>query len=223
MDTRRIFLARTLKYLGAAGLLLSTAGGPASRIWAKAKRRVLGAHLKATELSNYNPATLDPRNLQITPLEKFGTMGTSDWKADLATWRLEVQGLVQRRLSLSLEQLQARPALERKVLLICPGIFSYYARWKGLSLGVLLREAGLEDKVTHIEVRGPRGSGVEKTERFPLRQVLSDQVFLAYQVNGVPLPMKHGYPLRVVAADHYGDDWVKYVYRVEAVARKARS
>jgi len=218
MHSRRSFLARALKLVGGAGLLLGAAGGSARLLWAATKRRVLAAQVKATDLAGYHPNSLDPRNLEITPVEKFGTMGTSDFKVDVKTWRLEIDGLVQKTLRLDLAQLQSRPVLERKVLLICPGVFSYYACWQGLSLAALLKEAGLDKKATHIEVRGPRGSGVEKFEKFPLREVLSDQVFLAYQVNGAPLPIKHGFPLRVVAGDHYGDDWVKYVYSVKAVS-----
>ncbi len=214
MDTRRNFLARAFTYLGATGLLFASAG----RVWAKAKRRILGSEVKATDLLNDLPRELDTRNLQITPIEKFGTMGPTDIELDPKTWRLEIDGLVKKKMSLSLDQLKARPVLEKKVLLICPGVFSYHARWKGLSLGALLREAGLDGTVNSIEARGPRGQGVEKLESFPLKEVLTDQVFLAYEVNGVPLPIKHGAPMRIVAADHYGDDWVKYLGRITAVA-----
>jgi len=41
-------------------------------------------------------------------------------------------------------------------------------------------------------------------------------VFLAFEVNGEKLPQKHGFPLRIVAEDYYGSDWVKYVYKIEA-------
>ena len=44
--------------------------------------------------------------------------------------------------------------------------------------------------------------------------------FWAYQVNGVDLPQKHGFPLRIVAEDYYGDDWVKYVDKIEAIKAK---
>lgn len=40
-------------------------------------------------------------------------------------------------------------------------------------------------------------------------------MFLAYQVNGETLPVKHGYPLRLVAEGVYGSEWVKYVYKVQ--------
>jgi sulfoxide reductase catalytic subunit YedY len=42
-------------------------------------------------------------------------------------------------------------------------------------------------------------------------------VFLCYTVNDQTLPLRHGYPLRIVADDEYGDRWVKYVYRLEAL------
>ncbi|MCF8063883.1 MAG: molybdopterin-dependent oxidoreductase, partial [Desulfarculaceae bacterium] len=58
-----------------------------------------------------------------------------------------------------------------------------------------------------------------KVEHFFLREVLANEVFLAYQVNGRDLPRKHGFPLRVVAGEHYGDDWVKYVARVTVSAK----
>ena len=69
------------------------------------------------------------------------------------------------------------------------------------------------DNITHIIIHGAAGAD-DKSERFPIADILSNKVFLAYQVNGYPLPQKHGYPLRVVAEDYYGFTWVKYVYRV---------
>ena len=47
------------------------------------------------------------------------------------------------------------------------------------------------------------------------KDVLSNKVFLAYAVNGEALPQKHGFPLRVVAEDYFGDFWVKFVYSMK--------
>ena len=69
---------------------------------------------------------------------------------------------------------------------------------------------------THITVSGPKGP-YEKTDRFPIADIRSDKVFLAFAVNGKRLPQKHGFPLRIVADDYYGSDWVKYVYKIEAL------
>jgi len=107
------------------------------------------------------------------------------------------------------------PAMARKVLQICPGYFANQGLWKGVSIKDLLEKAQLEPGVTHIGLSGPEGV-LEKTSRFPLEDINSGRVFLAYQVNGQFLPIKHGSPLRVVAEGYYGYDWIKYVYRIKA-------
>lgn len=188
------------------------------RLWAEGKRRILPAHLKATDLAQMNPTSIDNRNLAITPIEDFGTMGQTDLAVDPAGWRLIIDGAVEHPLSLSLAELKARPVVERTVLLICPGVFSFNARWTGLSLGALLRQAKPKDEANRVTIRSV-GKQWPKVERFSLREVLSDEVFLAYQVNGRDLPRKHGFPLRVVAGEHYGDDWVKYVARITVSAK----
>jgi hypothetical protein len=54
----------------------------------------------------------------------------------------------------------------------------------------------------------------EKVEQFPIEDVLTDEVFLAYGVNEEPLPRKHEFPLRFVGEGYYGFNWVKYVYKM---------
>jgi sulfoxide reductase catalytic subunit YedY len=80
-------------------------------------------------------------------------------------------------------------------------------------MSALLKMVKAEEGVTHVTVRGPSGAS-GKVERFPVEEIFSNKVFLAYQVNGQILPRKHGFPLRVVAEDHYGFEWVKYVNQI---------
>ena len=162
-----------------------------------------------------NPADLDTRNLDLTPIEAFEIMGLSDHEVDLNRWRLEIGGLVERPLKFSYAQITEMPSIKKDVLLICPGFFAYHARWKGVSVAKLLDMAQASPDVTHVSFSGPKGS-YEKTERFPIADILSGKVFLAYGVNGSVLPTRHGFPLRVVAEDYYGGDWVKYVCKVTA-------
>lgn len=213
MNPRRAFLYHGLQFLGLASLALAWPG----RLWAAGKRRILPGYLKATDLAHLNPRDIDNRNLALTPLEQFGTMGQSDLAVDPASWRLQVDGAVERPLSLSLAQLQARPVVERTVLLICPGVFSFNARWQGLSLAKLIQQAGPDPQADRVTIRGVGQAGA-KVERFSLREVLAEEVFLAYGVNGQALARRHGFPLRVVAGRHYGDDWVKYVARISLTA-----
>ena len=209
MDTRRSFIQWLFGSLLGSGVLLGPLLSAMPRAWA-ASRKVLAKGTKRESLIQENPAALDTTNLEITPLEAFGTMGPTDRVVDLAAWRLEVTGKVKRPLSLTYAQLIALPAIEREVLLICPGVFANHGRWKGFSLAGLLRQADLDRNARRvtIETRG------QKTARFPLADILTDKIFLAYQVNGKELPRKHGSPLRVVAEDYYGSDWVKYVDRI---------
>ncbi|MCF8033623.1 MAG: molybdopterin-dependent oxidoreductase [Desulfarculaceae bacterium] len=217
MQQRRRFLALGLQGLALAGAALAWPG----RVLAAVKRQIIPAHIKATALANRNPKGIDNRNLSITPLKKFGTMGQSDLKVDPASWRLVVDGAVKKPLELDLAQAKALPVMKKTVLLICPGVFSYNAVYAGFSLGRLLEQAGLEPEASLVEIRGPRG-GYAKIEHFKLREVLEDEVWLAYQVNGKDLPPKHGFPLRVVAGEHYGDDWVKYVSQVTVRTRRKK-
>ena len=124
-------------------------------------------------------------------------------------------GTVKSPLNLRYEEILQMPTVERSVLLICPGFFAYKGRWKGISIRHLVEKAQISlAEVTHVVVSGPAGS-YAKSERFQVSQFENDKLFLAYAVNDVKLPQKHGFPLRLVAEDHYGSQWVKYVEKIE--------
>jgi sulfoxide reductase catalytic subunit YedY len=176
---------------------------------------ILPKGTRMDSLVGKHPADLDTRNLELTPLQAFETMGLDDHDVDLKKWRLEIEGQVQRSLRLTYNQIAQMPSIERNVLLICPGFFAYHARWKGISVAKLLETAKVDSDVTDVTFSGPDGT-YEKTGKFPIADIFSDKVFLAYSVNDSVLPKKHGFPLRVVAEDYYGGVWVKYVYKVTA-------
>ena len=212
---RRSFLRSLIRLATGITLLASPVFGYIGRVYAKAKRLILPRDTEMSSLIDKNPADLDTRNLEVIPLERFETMGLTDHETQLDNWRLKVTGRVQKPLALSYSQIIELPVVERNVLLICPGFFTNHGRWKGFSVAELLKLARVESGITHVSFQGPPGR-YEKTESFPAAQVLSDKIFLAYQVNGQDLPRKHGFPLRVVAEDHYGSVWVKYVHKIEA-------
>jgi sulfoxide reductase catalytic subunit YedY len=187
-----------------------------SRAYAQSKRIILPKGTKMSSLVDKNPADLDTRHLDVVPLKQFETMGLADHNTDLDTWRLTVTGKVKKPLSLSYDQVLELPTIERNVLLICPGFFTNHGKWKGISVMQLLQSAQPEPGITHVTFRGPPGR-YAKTERFPVAEVAARKIFLAYHVNGQVLPRKHGFPLRVVAEDHYGSEWVKYVHEIEAI------
>ncbi len=214
MDSRRHFIKKTFLLFAANGLFIGSLSAFVQRVWAKAKRTILPKGTKMSSLINRNPAYLDTSNLEVIPIENFETMGMTDHKVNLEKWRLQVIGAVQKPLKLTYTQILELPAIERNVLLICPGIFTNHGRWKGISVMELLNMAGAEPGITHVSFRGPAGR-YAKRERFAFNKIASNKIFLAYMVNGEVLPRKNGFPLRVVAEDHYGDEWVKYVHKIE--------
>jgi DMSO/TMAO reductase YedYZ molybdopterin-dependent catalytic subunit len=177
-----------------------------SMLWAQAKK-ILPKGFKREELKNMNPAEIDNRNLEIDPLNQFGTMGPTDLTIDPKAYRLKITGAVNRPLSLSYNQILKFPSLTEAVLLICPGFFANNGRWTGVSFKDLLQEAQVKKDAKYLDVKGAYG----KVTRIPLKDLDKKKIFLAYRVNGKPLPQKHGFPLRLVFEDAYGSDWVKYV------------
>lgn len=218
MKTRRQFIKFSVKFLSGLGLFFSTMGTWLTEAYAKTKRILVPKGTDLDALRSDNPATLDTRNLQILPLKDFQTMGQTDHSVDLKSWRLIIDGNVIVPTRLPYSGIRELPAIERNVLMICPGIFVNHGRWRGISLMTALNLAQMKADTTHISVSGPQGP-LEKVERFPIADIQSDKVFLAYQVNGERLPQKHGFPLRIVAEDYYGDEWVKYVYKIEAIKK----
>ena len=216
---RRNFIAKTIHFVAGIGVLCGPLLTVVKHAWAQTKRIILPKGTPMSSLVGKNPATLDTRNLEVIPLEKFETMGLTDHEVNLNQWRLEIKGRVKKPLRMTYSQLQALPAIERNVILICPGFFSNYGRWKGISVRELIREAEAEPGITRVSFRGPEGR-YAKEESFSIDEINSDKVFLAYQVNGQALPQKHGFPLRVVAEDHYGAAWVKFVHQVEVYKLK---
>ena len=214
IDTRRNFIKITAKMVTSISVFLSPFFSLIRSAIAEAGKWILPKGINLKNLINKNPRSLDTRNLDPIPLDQFGTMGITDYKVDLNIWRLVIDGHVKNPSKLKYSQILELPAIERNVLLICPGVFANFGRWKGVSIKTLLNIADAKDGVTHVTVRGPEGP-YEKVNRFPISDILADEVFLAYQVNEKALPQKHGYPLRAVAEGYYGFDWIKYVYKVE--------
>ncbi len=176
-----------------------------SKSWAEAKK-LLPKGFSRSKIAGMDPAEIDNRDLEIDPLDQFGTMGPTEVSIDLAAWRLKVTGEVNHPLSLNYDEILKLPSITEDVLLICPGFFSNNGRWTGVTLVDLIKEARPRKEAMFIDIKGHG-----KEMRIPLESIYRKKIFLAYRVNGEPLPQKHGFPLRLVYADVYGADWIKYV------------
>ena len=142
-----------------------------------------------------------------------------------ATWRLEVEGLVRKPLSLSLDEIRALPSRTQITLHCCDEGWSAIGQWTGVPLGRLLQDAELMPNARYIVFhcldeleRLPRRRGFYY-ESLDLFDAFHPQTILAYDMNGGPLPVAHGAPLRLRVERQIGYKNAKYVTRIEAVER----
>ena len=159
--------------------------------------------------------------------------------ADEVTWTVEIDGLVEKPLTLSIADLRARPAVTRPIMMECAGNGRALmppraesqpwldgavgnAEWTGTPLPPILEEAGLHTDAVELVFTGADHGIQGDVEQdyqwgFSLDDIVRDDVLLAYEMNGQPLPPQHGYPVRLLVPDWYGMCSVKWLRRITAV------
>jgi DMSO/TMAO reductase YedYZ molybdopterin-dependent catalytic subunit len=160
---------------------------------------------------------------------------------DETAWRLEVGGHVGRPLSLSLADLRERPAVELAATMECAGNGRALLAprvesqpwlneavgtglWRGVPLRTLLEDAGPLDGAVDVVFagldRGVEEGAEQRYERsVPLAEARREEVLLAYELNGAPLPPQHGFPLRLVVPGWYGMTNVKWLAEIRVLDR----
>jgi len=157
----------------------------------------------------------------VTPNKDFYIVQCCGIKqVDVNGWSLPITGLVEKPLRLSYADFLKRPSVEKMVTLQCidnevAGELMSNAVWKGVSLASLLQEAKPSSLVQDVVFHGAD----DYSDSIPLDRALNYDVFLAYQMNGVPLPKEHGFPLRAVVPGLYGIKNVKWLTKIELVGR----
>ncbi len=144
----------------------------------------------------------------ITPNDDFYRIDVSliTPRVDLKTWRLRVTGMVDRPLELNFDQLLAMPSREEIITLSCVsnevgGDLVGNARWLGVPLADLLKQAGVKPDATQLVGR----SVDDFTVGFPTEVALDGRpAMVAYAMNGEALPGPHGFPARLVVPGLYG-------------------
>ena len=169
----------------------------------------------------------------ITPNDKFFNVSHyGKPKVDLATWKLEVSGLVKNPLMLTIEDIKARPKQDVTFTLECSGNHAGptftgaigNAKWGGTPLAPILREAIILEDGIEVIFFG-HDTGEEKRRGVTMRQnfarsmsvedALADTPLLCYEMNGEPLPHANGAPLRLITPGWYGIACVKWLKRIE--------
>ena len=138
-------------------------------------------------------------------------------------WRLQVDGLVERPMQLSLGELRALPARTQITRHDCVEGWSCIGKWTGVPLSIVLQRAGLKPDARYIVFycADSPGQWLEAADKYyesiDLIDALHPQTILAYDMNGAPLGIPYGAPLRVRLERQLGYKMAKYIMRVEAV------
>ncbi len=204
-------------------LVVGVGVGAAAAITAKsgsALRRRFDVTSERAQLTLPAPVSAAPA---IGAKEQVGVPGVDPWLTSAADfyridtaivvpqvrredWKLKIHGMVDHEIELDYDQLLARGPIERYVTLSCVsnevgGNLIGNARWLGVPLAPLLREAGVHKGAEQLVSRSADGL----TCGSPVAAILDGRdAMLAVGMNGEPLPAKHGYPVRMVVPGLYG-------------------
>jgi DMSO/TMAO reductase YedYZ molybdopterin-dependent catalytic subunit len=145
----------------------------------------------------------------------FYTPVTSFYRVDTALtipqinpddWSLRIHGMVDRPITLSLDQLMSRPLIQRDITLNCVsnevgGPYVGTARWLGAPLAALLKEAGVRSGADQVVARSIDGMTIGT----PVATIMDGRdAMLVVGMDGHPLPFEHGFPVRMLTPGLYG-------------------
>lgn len=179
----------------------------------------------------------------ITPVDQFFSASHyPEPTVDIKNYSLEITGAVKQKLSIGLDEIKSLPPKTVDFTLECSGnrgvpVFRggvYNARWKGTPLAPILARAGIWDNGIEVvffghdegeeTIRPRRSEPLTIKQNFArsltIKQAMDPDILLCYEVNGQPLPQKHGFPLRLIVPGWYGISQVKWLKRIEV--RKTR-
>lgn len=142
-----------------------------------------------------------------------------DAMAGWPLWRLEISGLVRKPTKLSLEELKAMPSRTQITRHDCVEGWSAIAKWKGTPLAEIMKIVEPDPKTRYVVFycMDTDANGEHFYESIDLYDASHPQTILAYEMNGRPLPVEHGAPLRLRVETQLGYKMAKYIHRIEFV------
>lgn len=174
----------------------------------------------------------------VTPPDQFFSVSNYGFpEVDVNDWQLEISGLVEHPMTLTMADLQTLPRSELDFTIECSGNHGFdwnfgligNARWAGVPLAPLLHEAGIMDDAIEVAFYGV-DAGEETvreqtiTQNFARTMSIEDATspynMLCYEMNGEALLTRHGFPLRLIAPGWYGIANVKWLQRIEVRSRR---
>jgi DMSO/TMAO reductase YedYZ molybdopterin-dependent catalytic subunit len=148
-------------------------------------------------------------------------INTSPPEVNGETWRLELGGLVDNPLSLSRADLMAMPMVTQTLTLSCisnrlGGDLISTSNWTGVPLQHVLQLAGLRPEAKELYIEAADGF----YESVGTKDLQDPRTLLVLAMNGEPLPVEHGFPLRIYIPNRYGMKQPKWIVRMTAIDRE---
>jgi DMSO/TMAO reductase YedYZ molybdopterin-dependent catalytic subunit len=160
------------------------------------------------------------RAKEITPNDEFYITTYSEKVPEITydAHKLRIEGLIRKPYALTMKELEEMQDVTEFVTLQCignpvGGDAIGNALWEGVTLSKVLDTAGPKKGVVKVAFFAEDGY----SDSIPYGLARSGDVFLAYKMNGEPLPKQHGYPLRVIVPGIYGMKNVKWISKIELV------
>ena len=186
-------------------------------------------HLRAQRLIGRDALAREYTRAQMSPVFRAnGNREVTDSAylrhvaSGFAGWALQVDGLVRRPLAMPLSALQALPQRAQITRHDCVEGWSAIGEWQGPQLAHVLHLAGLLPQARYIVFHcADRFGAAPYYESIDLADAFHPQTILAWRMNGQPLPVAHGAPLRLRVERQLGYKHAKYVMRIEARATLA--
>jgi DMSO/TMAO reductase YedYZ molybdopterin-dependent catalytic subunit len=162
---------------------------------------------------------------ELTPNDRFYRIDIDlePPRIEAASWRLHVDGLVKEPLAMTMAELRSLPAVSQIVTLECisnpvGGDLISTSRWTGARLRDVLRLAGASENVRAVHIQAADGF----YESVGIDDINDERTLLVYEMNGVPLPVEHGFPLRIYIPNRYGMKQPKWITRLRVSDQEGR-
>ncbi|MFX0058932.1 MAG: DUF4079 family protein [Candidatus Hodarchaeota archaeon] len=151
----------------------------------------------------------------ITPNDQFFVLQKGDIPViNGSEWKLEITGQVDQELMFDYENFTILNSKKIIATLECvEGIFGT-AEWEGIPLKDILSLSGVRNNAYDVVFYAEDNY----SDSLTIKEASAENILLAFKMNGEILPAEHGFPIRLVAPDHYGYKWVKWIVEIELVS-----
>lgn len=157
---------------------------------------------------------------EVTSNENFYRIdiNTTPPRVDAASWQLDIGGLVNNPLSLTIDDILTYPSVTQVVTMQCisnpvGGDLTGTSHWTGVPFRTILEQAQVQAGAQEVYIESADGF----YESVALDDALDGRTLLVYAMNGVPLPVEHGFPLRIYLPNRFGMKQPKWIVRMELI------